>query len=236
MSEPSNYRIKSFVIRAGRMTESQQKGWSSVFPEHGFTLSERRFDWDRSFAVAGRRVLEIGFGMGDSLVAMADQNPQDRYLGIEVHRPGVGKLLAEVDKRGIKNLKVFAEDAVQVLEEAIPQESIDLLQIFFPDPWHKKRHHKRRLIQPDFVELLVSRLSAAGHLHLATDWQPYAEHMMEVLSANALLLNTAGQNNYIVRPESRPETKFERRGHRLGHGVWDLLFEKRPRDLSHLAS
>jgi len=236
MSEPSNYRIKSFVIRAGRMTESQQKGWSSVFPEHGFTLSERRFDWDRSFAVAGRRVLEIGFGMGDSLVAMADQNPQDRYLGIEVHRPGVGKLLSEVDKRGIKNLKVFAEDAVQVLEEAIPQESIDLLQIFFPDPWHKKRHHKRRLIQPDFVELLVSRLSAAGHLHLATDWQPYAEHMMEVLSANALLLNTAGQNNYIVRPESRPETKFERRGHRLGHGVWDLLFEKRPRDLSHLAS
>jgi tRNA (guanine-N7-)-methyltransferase len=236
MSEPSNYRIKSFVIRAGRMTESQQKGWSSVFPEHGFTLSERRFDWDRSFAVAGRRVLEIGFGMGDSLVAMADQNPQDRYLGIEVHRPGVGKLLSEVDKRGIKNLKVFAEDAVQVLEEAIPQESIDLLQIFFPDPWHKKRHHKRRLIQPDFVELLVSRLSAAGHLHLATDWQPYAEHMMEVLSANALLLNTAGQNNYIVRPESRPETKFERRGHRLGHGVWDLLFEKRPRDLSHLVS
>ena len=236
MSEPSNYRIKSFVIRAGRMTESQQKGWSSVFPEHGFTLSERRFDWDRSFAVAGRRVLEIGFGMGDSLVAMADQNPQDRYLGIEVHRPGVGKLLSEVDKRGIKNLKVFAEDAVQVLEEAIPQESIDLLQIFFPDPWHKKRHHKRRLIQPDFVELLVSRLSAAGHLHLATDWQPYAEHMMEVLSANALLLNTAGQNNYIVRPESRPETKFERRGHRLGHGVWDLLFEKRPRDLSYLVS
>jgi len=236
MSEPSNYRIKSFVIRAGRMTESQQKGWSSVFPEHGFTLSERRFDWDRSFAVAGRRVLEIGFGMGDSLVAMADQNPQDRYLGIEVHRPGVGKLLSEVDKRGIKNLKVFAEDAVQVLEEAIPQESIDLLQIFFPDPWHKKRHHKRRLIQPDFVELLVCRLSAAGHLHLATDWQPYAEHMMEVLSANALLLNTAGQNNYIVRPESRPETKFERRGHRLGHGVWDLLFEKRPRDLSHLVS
>ena len=203
MSEPSNYRIKSFVIRAGRMTESQQKGWSSVFPEHGFTLSERRFDWDCSFAVAGRRVLEIGFGMGDSLVAMADQNPQDRYLGIEVHRPGVGKLLSEVDKLGIKNLKVFAEDAVQVLEEAIPQESIDLLQIFFPDQWHKKRHHKRRLIQPDFVELLVSRLSAAGHLHLATDWQPYAEHMMEVLSANALLLNTAGQNNYIARPESR---------------------------------
>jgi tRNA (guanine-N7-)-methyltransferase len=236
MSEPSNYRIKSFVIRAGRMTESQQKGWSSVFPEHGFTLSERRFDWDRSFAVAGRRVLEIGFGMGDSLVAMADQNPQDRYLGIEVHRPGVGKLLSEVDKRGIKNLKVFAEDAVQVLEEAIPQESIDLLQIFFPDPWHKKRHHKRRLIQPDFVELLVSRLSPAGYLHLATDWQPYAEHMMDVLSANALLLNTAGQNEYIPRPESRPETKFERRGHRLGHGVWDLLFEKRPRDLSHLVS
>ena len=131
--------------------------------------------------------------MGDSLVAMADHNPGDRYLGIEVHTPGVGKLLSEVDKRGITNLKVFAEDAVQVLEDAIPPHSIDLLQIFFPDPWHKKRHHKRRLIQPDFVELIVSRLADHGRLHLATDWQPYAEHMMEVLSANAALSNTAGR-------------------------------------------
>ena len=232
MTDRIGQRIKSFVIRAGRMTESQQKGWDTGFPLHGFQLSDKNFDWDQSFDVAGRRVLEIGFGMGDSLVAMADQNPDDRYLGIEVHTPGVGKLLSEIDKRGINNLKVFAEDAVQVLEDAIPPRSIDLLQIFFPDPWHKKRHHKRRLIQPEFVELIVSRLSEHGCLHLATDWQPYAEHMMEVLSANSALANTAGPNNYIARPDSRPETKFERRGHRLGHGVWDLMFERVDSDLT----
>lgn len=232
MTDHIGKRIKSFVIRAGRMTESQQKGWTTGFPLHGFQLSDKNFDWDQSFDATGRRILEIGFGMGDSLVAMADQNPDDRYLGIEVHTPGVGKLLSEVDKRGINNLKVFAEDAVQVLEDAIPPCSIDLLQIFFPDPWHKKRHHKRRLIQPDFVELIVSRLSDSGRLHLATDWQPYAEHMMEVLSANPALVNTAGAGNYIPRPDSRPETKFERRGHRLGHGVWDLMFEKAASDLT----
>ena len=226
MSEQQGRRIKSFVIRTGRMTESQQKGWDSGFPLHGFQLSDRDFNWDRSFDVKGRRVLEIGFGMGDSLVAMAGTNPDDRYLGIEVHTPGVGKLLSEVEKRGIKNLKVFAEDAVQVLEDAIPPQSIDLLQVFFPDPWHKKRHHKRRLIQPEFIDLIFSRLSVGGYLHLATDWQPYAEHMMEVLSANAGLANAGGNGQYIPRPESRPETKFERRGHRLGHDVWDLLFEK----------
>ena len=232
MTDHIGKRIKSFVIRAGRMTESQQKGWTTGFPLHGFQLSDKNFDWDQSFDATGRRILEIGFGMGDSLVAMADQNPDDRYLGIEVHTPGVGKLLSEVDKRGINNLKVFAEDAVQVLEDAIPPCSIDLLQIFFPDPWHKKRHHKRRLIQPDFVKLIVSRLSDSGRLHLATDWQPYAEHMMEVLSANPALVNTAGAGNYIPRPDSRPETKFERRGHRLGHGVWDLMFEKAASDLT----
>lgn len=232
MTEQIGQRIKSFVIRAGRTTESQQKGWASGFPLHGFQISDKNFDWDQSFDVLGRRVLEIGFGMGDSLVAMADQNPKDRYLGIEVHTPGVGKLLSEVDKRGIKNLKVFAEDAVQVLEGAIPPQSIDLLQIFFPDPWHKKRHHKRRLIQPEFVDLMIGRLSAGGQVHLATDWEPYAEHMMEVLSSNAALTNVAGVGNYIPRPVSRPETKFERRGQRLGHGVWDLMFEKTKSNLA----
>ena len=232
MTDRIGQRIKSFVIRAGRTTESQQKGWTNGFPLHGFQLSDKNFDWDQSFDVAGRRILEIGFGMGDSLVAMADQNPGHRFLGIEVHTPGVGKLLSEVDKRSLKNLKVFAEDAVQVLEDAIPPHSIDLLQIFFPDPWHKKRHHKRRLIQPEFVQLVVSRLSGGGHLHLATDWEPYAEHMMEVLSGNSALTNTAGPGNYIPRPESRPETKFERRGHRLGHGVWDLMFARATSDLA----
>ena len=220
-------RIRSFVIRTGRMTDSQKAGWDIGFPKHGFTLSDNQFDWDVSFDVAGPRVLEIGFGMGDSLVAMAEHNPKSRYLGIEVHTPGVGKLLADVERRGIRNLKVFSDDAVQVLEDVIQVNSVDLMQIFFPDPWHKKRHHKRRLIQPDFVSLAVSRLSSGGHMHLATDWEPYAEHMMDVLSATEALENVAGDRQFSPRPESRPETKFERRGHRLGHGVWDLLFTKR---------
>ena len=224
-----SYKIKSFVIRAGRMTGSQQKGWNDVFPKHGFSLTESQFDWEHSYAVNGPRVVEIGFGMGDSLLAMAEQNPTYRYLGLEVHKPGVGKLFAEVEKRGIENIKVFAEDAVRVLEVSIPPQTVDLIQIFFPDPWHKKRHHKRRLIQPDFVDLLLTRLAPAGRIHLATDWQPYAEHMMAVLENNQNVRNVAGAQQFIPRPESRPKTKFERRGHRLGHGVWDLLFQKRAR-------
>lgn len=219
-------KIKSFVIRAGRMTNSQQKGWNQVFPKHGFSVTESQFDWEDSYAVSGPRVVEIGFGMGDSLLAMAEQNPTYRYLGLEVHKPGVGKLFAEVEKRGIENIKVFAEDAVRVLEESIPPQTIDLIQIFFPDPWHKKRHNKRRLIQPDFVDLLLTRLAPEGRLHLATDWQPYAEHMMAVLENNDNVQNVAGPQQFILRPESRPETKFERRGHRLGHGVWDLMFQR----------
>ena len=219
-------KIKSFVIRAGRMTNSQQKGWNQVFPKHGFSVTESQFDWEDSYAVSGPRVVEIGFGMGDSLLAMAEQNPTYRYLGLEVHKPGVGKLFAEVEKRGIENIKVFAEDAVRVLEESIPPQTIDLIQIFFPDPWHKKRHHKRRLIQPDFVDLLLTRLAPEGRLHLATDWQPYAEHMMAVLENNDNVQNVAGPQQFILRPESRPETKFERCGHRLGHGVWDLMFQR----------
>ncbi len=219
-------RVRSFVIRTGRMTDSQKAGWDVGFPKHGFTLSDNKFDWDLSFDAVGPRVLEIGFGMGDSLVAMAEQNPESRYLGIEVHKPGVGKLLVDVERRGISNLKVFSDDAVQVLEDVIPVNSIDHLQIFFPDPWHKKRHHKRRLIQSDFVSLAVSRLSSSGNLHVATDWEPYAAHMMDVLSATEALENMAGDRQFSPRPESRPVTKFERRGHRLGHGVWDLLFTK----------
>ena len=148
-------RIRSFVIRTGRMTDSQKAGWDSGFPKHGFTLSDNQFDWNLSFDVAGPRVLEIGFGMGDSLVAMAEQNPESRYLGIEVHTPGVGKLLADVERLGIRNLKVFSDDAVQVLEDVIPVNSVDLMQIFFPDPWHKKRHHKRRLIQLNQTTLVM---------------------------------------------------------------------------------
>ena len=208
------------------MTDSQKAGWDSGFPKHGFTLSDNQFDWNLSFDVAGPRVLEIGFGMGDSLVAMAEQNPESRYLGIEVHTPGVGKLLADVERLDIRNLKVFSDDAVQVLEDVIPVNSVDLMQIFFPDPWHKKRHQKRRIVQRDFVDLAVKKMAPGATLHLATDWEPYAQHMMEVLTKTVGLENTAGSRQFAPRPASRPETKFERRGHRLGHGVWDLIFIK----------
>ena len=220
------HKIKSFVIRAGRMTHSQQKGWDEVFPKHGFSLTESQFDWEHSYAVSGPRVVEIGFGMGDSLLTMAEQNPTYRYLGLEVHKPGVGKLFAEVEKRGIENIKVFAEDAVRVLEVSILPQTIDLIQIFFPDPWHKKRHHKRRLIQPDFIDLLLTRLAPEGRLHLATDWQPYAEQMLEVLEVAPGFKNTVAEQQYSPRPDYRPLTKFEKRGERLGHGVWDLLYQK----------
>ncbi|MBL6900588.1 MAG: tRNA (guanosine(46)-N7)-methyltransferase TrmB [Luminiphilus sp.] len=219
-------RIKSFVIRSGRMTENQQKGWTDGFLKHGFSLADSQFNWDDSYIERGPRVLEIGFGMGDSLLTMAEQNPDQRFLGVEVHAPGVGKLLSEVERRGIANVKVFAEDAVRVLEEVIPVESIDLLHIFFPDPWHKKRHQKRRIVQRDFVDLAVKKMAPGATLHLATDWEPYAQHMMEVLTKTVGLENTAGSRQFAPRPASRPETKFERRGHRLGHGVWDLIFIK----------
>ena len=219
-------RIRSFVIRTGRMTDSQKAGWDIGFPKHGFTLSDNQFDWHSSFDVAGPRVLEIGFGMGDSLAAMAEADATAAFVGIEVHRPGVGRLLSEIDRRALENLKVYAEDAVEVLEQVIASESLDRIQIYFPDPWHKKRHHKRRLIQREFVSLLSDRLTAGGKLHLATDWQPYAEHMLEVLDANAALRNDAGAGHYSSKPSWRPETKFERRGQRLGHGVWDLLYSK----------
>ena len=164
--------------------------------------------------------------MGDSLATMARADTTAAFVGIEVHRPGVGRLLSEIDRLGLDNLKVYAEDAVEVLEQVISNGSLDRIQIYFPDPWHKKRHHKRRLIQPEFVSLLSDRLRPGGQLHLATDWQPYAEHMLEVLEANATMANDAGAGKYSSKPRWRPETKFERRGQRLGHGVWDLLYTK----------
>jgi tRNA (guanine-N7-)-methyltransferase len=226
MTSTLEHRIKSFVLRGGRMTDSQQKAWETQFSHYGLSLDDGGLDWCREFGVGRRRILEIGFGMGDSLAAMAEADTTAAFVGIEVHRPGVGRLLSEIDRLGLENLKVYAEDAVEVLEQVIVSESLDRIQIYFPDPWHKKRHHKRRLIQPKFVSLLSDRLRSGGKLHLATDWQPYAEHMLEVLDANAELTNDAGAGHYSGKPSWRPETKFERRGQRLGHGVWDLLYSK----------
>ena len=208
------------------MTDSQQKAWETQFSRYGLSLADGDLDWSREFGAGGQRILEIGFGMGDSLATMAEGDTTAAFVGIEVHRPGVGRLLSEIDRRALENLKVYAEDAVEVLEQVIASESLDRIQIYFPDPWHKKRHHKRRLIQPEFVSLLSDRLRSGGKLHLATDWQPYAEHMLEVLDANAELTNDAGAGHYSGKPSWRPETKFERRGQRLGHGVWDLLYSK----------
>ena len=215
-------------MRAGRMTAGQERGWQQGFPKFGLTLTNGTLDWDASFGGEGRRVVEIGFGMGDSLLSMAQADPETQFVGIEVHRPGVGRLLAQVMATGVSNLRVFADDAVEVLSQCLALDSIDGIHIFFPDPWHKKRHHKRRLIQPPFVRQLVARLREGGYLHLATDWEPYAEHMYDVLDAEPLLVNAGGApRTAVVRPDYRPLTKFEARGERLGHRVADLMYLKR---------
>lgn len=219
--------IRSFVLRAGRMTDAQQRAFDREWRRWGLDYAAEVLDLDATFGPDTPRVLEIGFGMGQSLADMAAASPETGFIGIEVHRPGVGRLLHLLAEQGLGNVRVFCHDAVEVLRDCIAVEALDAVQIFFPDPWHKKRHHKRRLIQPDFVDLVVSRLRPGGRLHLATDWEPYAEQMLEVLSDNPLLQNTAENGGFVPRPESRPLTRFEQRGTRLGHGVRDLVFTRR---------
>ncbi len=226
MSTDARGRIRSFVVRPGRITEGQRKALETGLPRYGLARADGMLDAKAAFGREAPLVMEIGFGMGQSLVAMAGAAPNTNYLGVEVHRPGVGRLLHAMMENEVDNIRVYCDDAVLVLEECIAPGSLDGVQIFFPDPWHKKRHHKRRLIQPTFVRLLCERLKPGGFLHLATDWENYAEHMLEVLSAEAALDNCAGPGHYSPRPEHRPLTKFEQRGQRLGHGVWDLLFKR----------
>jgi tRNA (guanine-N7-)-methyltransferase len=226
---PLHHRgIKSYVLRAGRMTPAQTRGLEEVWPRLGLSLEDGRQDLDTLFGRRAPRVVEIGFGMGASLIEQAEARPDTDFIGIEVHAPGVGKLLDEADKRGLTNLRVYREDALAVLERCLPEASLDTVQLFFPDPWPKKRHHKRRLVQPAFVELVRTRLRLGGTLHLATDWTPYAEWMAEVLAAAPGFTNTADPETspFVPRPESRPLTKFEARGERLGHGVWDLIYRR----------
>jgi tRNA (guanine-N7-)-methyltransferase len=216
--------IRSFVLRQGRMSAAQERAVETLMPRYGIPYAESTIDLDGMFGRSVPKILEIGFGMGDSTAAIAQAHPENDYLGIEVHAPGIGSLLKLADELGLTNLRVIRHDAVEVLRHMIAPETLDGVHIFFPDPWPKKRHHKRRLIQPDFVALLCDKLKPGGYLHAATDWENYAEHILEVLRAEPLLANTA--ENYAPRLEYRPLTKFEQRGLKLGHGVWDMVFKK----------
>ncbi len=224
-NDASHHRsIRSFVKREGKMTKGQLNAIEGLWPNYGVDLRTDLLDLDELFGRNAFNILEIGFGNGLSLADMAEASPEQNFFGIEVHQPGVGSLLVQVKKRILENVRVSYSDAVEVLQQQIPDESLDRAQIFFPDPWHKKRHNKRRLIQPDFVQNLVRKLKPNGVIHVATDWQHYAEHILEVLSTNTDLRNTA--LDYAPKPEYRPSTKYQKRGERLGHGVWDLVFEK----------
>jgi len=217
--------IRSFVLRQGRISNAQVRALETLLPRYGIPYREAPLDLDEVFGRSAPKVLEIGFGMGETSARIAAEHPENDYLGIEVHSPGVGSLLKRIEELGLTNLRVIQHDAVEVLKHMLAPGSLDGVHIFFPDPWPKKRHHKRRLIQPEFVSLLCERLKPGGCLHAATDWEDYAEHILAVLSAEPRLVNTA--EGYAPRPGYRPLTKFEQRGLRLGHGVWDIVFRKR---------
>ncbi len=219
-------QVRSFVRRAGRMTSRQQRYYEQYWPQYGIEVTGEQLNFPAIFHNQQPVFLEIGFGMGHALASFAELHPQQNYLGIEVHSPGIGRLFAEIDANGLSNIRVICADAVDVLEKNIAELSLDGVYILFPDPWHKKRHNKRRLIQPAFINLLTSRVKLGGRIHLATDWQEYALQMMDVMSAQPNLVNIAGDGNYADNAE-RPKTKFEQRGERLGHGVWDLIFIKK---------
>jgi tRNA (guanine-N7-)-methyltransferase len=218
-------RIRSFVLRAGRTTAAQERALTELWPAYGVDATQS-VDLTVLFGRAARRCLEIGFGSGEVIGQLAQAHPETDYLGIEVHKSGVGRLLLHARQAGLKNLRIICEDAVEVLRERIADESFDEVLVFFPDPWHKKRHHKRRLIDAGFVALLARKMRLGGVLRLATDWQPYAEQMLEVCNEEPTFDSQSAQRSFVARPEFRPPTRFERRGERLGHGVWDLAYVK----------
>ncbi|MEO8809274.1 MAG: tRNA (guanosine(46)-N7)-methyltransferase TrmB [Rhodanobacter sp.] len=219
-------RIRSFVLREGRMTPAQQRAFDTSWSRYGVDYQGTTRDLDASFGRSAPHVLEIGFGNGEALAWASEHDPARDFIGIEVHGPGVGRLMNVLAARGAGNVRIYRHDAVEVLEHEIPPASLAEVRIWFPDPWHKKRHHKRRLIQPGFVALLATRLMPGGLLHLATDWQAYAHYMREVMEAAPNWTNQSGRGQYAVKPAWRIETHFERRGLKLGHGVWDLLYRR----------
>ena len=228
MSEASHPRsIRSFVVRGGRTTEAQSRALRELWPRYGLAFAPQQLDLDAAFSRAAPRVLEIGFGNGEHLASLAAAHPTRDYLGVEVHPPGVGRLLLTLEARQLTNVRVICHDAVEVLEAQIAPASLDEVLILFPDPWHKKRHHKRRLIQREFAETLAGRLKAGGLLTLATDWRPFAEHMLQVLNACVLLENCSPGAEYASASVERAPTRFERRGTRLGHEVLELSYRRR---------
>jgi tRNA (guanine-N7-)-methyltransferase len=216
--------IRSFVLRQGRVSNAQRRACETLLPAYGISFSENLLDLNQVFGRQAPKILEIGFGMGESTAIIAQSHPENDYLGIEVHTPGVGSLLNQIEQHGLTNLRIVQYDAVAVLQHMLPAACLDGVHIFFPDPWPKARHHKRRLIQPAFVARLCSHLKPGGYIHVATDWEEYAVQILQVLSQEQQLSNTAA--DYAPRPDYRPLTKFEQRGIKLGHGVWDLIFRK----------
>jgi tRNA (guanine-N7-)-methyltransferase len=218
--------VRSFVLRSGRATAGQQRALAELWPKYGVEFSSTTLDLQALFGRTAPRMLEIGFGAGEALLEFATTHPEMDCIGIEVHRPGVGRLLLGAETASLRNLRVICHDAVEVLQQQLAPASIALVHIFFPDPWPKKRHHKRRLIRPPFVELLAKTIVPGGTLRLATDWEPYAQHMREVIDASAAFVNVAADAGFVARSAERTLTRFERRGQRLGHGVWDLEYRR----------
>jgi tRNA (guanine-N7-)-methyltransferase len=221
---PGHRSIRSFVLRQGRFSPAQQRAYESLLPRFGIPFAATPVDLDRVFGRTAPKILEIGFGMGETTAAIAKTRPDDDFLAIEVHSPGVGGLLKLIEQERLANIRIVQHDAVEVVLHMLPPGTFAGAHVFFPDPWPKKRHHKRRLLQGAFVHALAQRLSARGYLHIATDWEDYAVEILETLRAEPLLVNTSA--DFAPRPGYRPLTKFERRGMKLGHGVWDLLFER----------
>ncbi|EIJ71841.1 tRNA (guanosine(46)-N7)-methyltransferase TrmB [Pasteurella bettyae] len=219
-------KVRSFVLRTGRLSEFQRNAMNDHWADYGLEHQNQPFNFVEIFGNDNPVILEIGFGMGKSLVEMAEQQPQYNYIGIEVHTPGVGACIAYAVEKNIKNLRVICHDATEILRDCIADNSLGGLQLFFPDPWQKSKHHKRRIVQPEFVQAVMKKMHQGGFIHMATDWENYSEYMLEVLKNTQGLRNTSTTQDFIPRPDFRPLTKFEQRGQRLGHGVWDLYFIK----------
>jgi tRNA (guanine-N7-)-methyltransferase len=217
-------KIQSFVRRSGRISKAQSIGLNELWHDYGVNLNEKKLDFNKLFLSKNNVTLEVGFGNGDSLLEMAIDQPNQNFLGVEVYEAGVGRLINEANKNKLSNLKIIKDDAVEVLTNNILDNSISHFQLFFPDPWHKKKHHKRRIVQISFLDLLSNKLKKDGIVHIATDWENYAEHIMELLESHSHFKNCDGDHMYSLRPKNRPLTKFENRGQKLGHGVWDLIF------------